>query len=295
MPKIVIAGGTGFIGTYLKKEFLSAGWEVAIISRQNGDLQWNKNQEIIAALNTADILLNLAGKNINCRHNNDNKKEILASRIDATHTLGKLIAKCTTPPALWLNASSMGIYKTSYNQVATEASTNFSTDFLSIVSQEWEKAFFSCQVPHTKQIALRISIVLGKNGGAFPQLYRLTKFGLGGTQGSGKQIMSWIHIDDFFRAILFIQKQKETLPNIINLATPNAVSNDEFMRKLRNAANVPIGLPAATWMIKTGAFIIGTEAEILLASNWVYPQILTANGFSFLFPTLDTAFSDLLR
>lgn len=291
--KIVIAGGTGFIGKYFERKFTELNYEVIIISRQNQQANWNNPQSLTKAMEQASAVINLAGRSINCIHNEKNKQEILQSRIDTTRLLGEAIKNCVQPPSLWLNASSQAIYPPSKN-ATTENSTHFAKDFLATVTQQWEQTFFDYKNPKTRQIALRIAIVLGKDGGAFPPLYHLAKYGLGGTQGSGKQMMSWVHIEDLFQLCLFSIHQNSLTNCSINCCAPNAISNQIFMQTLREKLKMPIGLPAAEWMIKIGAKFLQTEADLLLGSCWIYPKTLLDNGFQFSFPTIDTAIENLV-
>jgi uncharacterized protein (TIGR01777 family) len=186
---ILIAGGTGFIGTYLKKRFEEKGENVKLVSRTGIDVPW-VHQSLVDELEHTDMVINLAGKTINCRHTGENKKMILDSRIKATSLLGNAIAACKNPPLLWVNASASAIYKSDTIAPATETSEHLADDFLADVVRRWETDFFSFKLPSTRQIALRTSVVLGRSKGAFPSLLRLTRLGLGGKVGNGKQIFS---------------------------------------------------------------------------------------------------------
>jgi uncharacterized protein (TIGR01777 family) len=293
--KIILAGGTGFIGQHLADHFISKGDEIVIFSRSNKPgkdklrfVQWDgktlgiwKNE-----IDGADVVINLAGKSINTRYTEKNKKEVLESRLDATHIIGEAIKQCKVPPKVWMNMSSATIYENSETEPQDEFSGKIGDDFSMNVCKAWEKTFYNEVVPDTRKIVARLSIVLGDDGGALKPFQNLAKFGLGGKMGSGKQMMSWVHIDDVVSAIDFLI-QHETLSGIFNITSPNAISNKEFMKTLRKAAHMPIGIPSAEWMIKIGAFIIGTESELILKSRWSVPRKLLDAGFEFKYPDIN--------
>ena len=290
---ILIAGGTGFIGTYLKKRFEEKGENVKLVSRTGIDVPW-VHQSLVDELEHTDMVINLAGKTINCRHTGENKKMILDSRIKATSLLGNAIAACKNPPLLWVNASASAIYKSDTIAPATETSEHLADDFLADVVRSWEYAFFCFNLPSTRQIALRTSVVLGRNKGAFPSLLRLTRLGLGGKVGNGKQFFSWIHIEDYFRIVEFLI-QNVSVNGIVNCTSPSPLSNAELMQRMRNKAKVPFGLPAPEFTVRIGAFFIGTESSLLLNSTNIYPELLLNAGFSFEFGDIDAAIADLIH
>jgi uncharacterized protein (TIGR01777 family) len=292
MQKIVIAGGTGFIGSYLEERFKKSGYRVLLVSRQEPHVHW-QHSELTKAVNEAALVLNLAGTSINCRHNAVNKKEILQSRLSSTQMIGNAILASKIPPKLWINASAAAIYKQSEDKAMTEDETDLSNDFLADVVHQWEQKFFSFQLPTTRKVALRTSLVLGKEGGALKPLLTLSQFGLGGTQASGNQIMSWIHIEDYFRIVLFLLEQ-EGLEGVYNCTSPNPVSNKEFMSTIRKNLHVPMGLPAPAWIIRIGAKIIGTESSLILNSSYLMPKNLMNSKFRFTYPELDKALFNLL-
>ena len=290
---ILIAGGTGFIGTYLKKRFEEKGENVKLVSRTGIDVSW-VHQSLVDALEHTDVVINLAGKTINCRHTFENKEMILKSRTKATNLLGNAIAACKNPPLLWVNASASAIYKSDEIAPATENSQGLVDDFLADVVRSWEYAFFCFNLPSTRQIALRTSVVLGRSKGAFPSLLRLTRLGLGGKVGNGKQIFSWIHIGDYFRIVEFLI-QNVSVNGIVNCTSPSPLSNAELMQRMRNKAKVPFGLPAPEFAVRIGAFFIGTESSLLLNSTNIYPELLLNAGFSFEFGDIDAAIADLIH
>jgi uncharacterized protein len=293
VKKVVIAGGTGFVGQYLEGKFSGSGFEVKIISRREPHITWENRNEIIQALDGSDLLINLAGKSVNCRYNDSNKKEILKSRTETTEILGKALEECVNPPRLWINSSTATIYRHSEDKPMTEDEGEIGTGFSVEVAKEWEKSFFSFDLPDTRQAALRIAIVLGSEGGVMTPYKNLVKFGLGGVQGPGTQMFSWIHIEDLYRVILFI-KEQEQLSGIFNCSSPVPITNRELMAALRDKMNKKVGLPSAKWTLELGAVFIRTETELILKSRWVLPEKLIDEGFSFKYPTIQEALEDIL-
>lgn len=292
MKKIVIAGGTGFIGSYLKTKFEELGYTVIIISRKEKVTNWNNFTGMIEALDSAEILINLAGKSVNCRYNEKNKREILLSRTETTMALGEAVQQCSIPPKLWINAGTATIYRHAEDRPMTETNGETGTGFSVDVAREWEKSFFNFQLKNTRQVLLRIAITLGKNEGVMKPFQNLVHFGLGGRQGSGNQMFSWIHIEDLFRIICFIDSHVN-LEGIFNCSSPNPVSNKQFMQKLRQYMHINIGLPAPAWLLHIGALFIKTEPELVLKSRWVLPERLLKSGYTFLYPFIDNALMDL--
>lgn len=290
--KIVLAGGTGFVGTYFSKKFTELDYEVKIISRSYPHINWNDHDGMIQALEGSDILINLAGKSVNCRYNEKNKQEILQSRIETTKHLGEAIQKCKNPPSLWINSSTATIYRHAEDRPMTEEDGEIGTGFSVDVAKRWEEAFFSFQFPNTRQVALRISIVLGKDGGVMVPYQNLVRFGLGGIQGPGSQKFSWIHIDDLFNIILYVRNHQH-LTGIFNCSTPNPITNRELMASLRKVYNRTVGLPAPSWLLELGALFIRTETELILKSRWVTPERLIKEGFTFTYPTIQKALAEI--
>jgi uncharacterized protein (TIGR01777 family) len=290
--KIVIAGNTGFTGKYLTQKFIHAGFTVVGISRQSPNIPWNDQTAIIEALEDADMLLNLAGKSVDCRYNEKNKKEIFDSRIDTTQALGEAILKCKSPPKLWINSSTATIYRHAEDRPMTESTGEIGEGFSVNVAINWEKTFFNFTLPRTRQIALRMAIVLGKNGGVMSPLTRLVRSGLGAKQGNGRQMFSWIHIEDLFRILQFLRK-KENLSGIFNTSAPGPVKNKVLMQTLRKKLHIAFGLPLPKWLLELGAVLIKTETELILKSRWVIPEKLTQEGYVFKYPNLSAALSNL--
>jgi uncharacterized protein len=300
MKKLIIAAGTGFLGQVLVHHFKNKFEEIVVLtrgkSRINDTIKYvNWNAKTFSGweneLENADVLINLAGKSVDCCYTKENKKEILLSRIESTKILNKAVLKCTTPPKHWLNSSTSTIYRFSLEKQMNEIDGEIGNDFSMNVAQSWEKTFFKTKTPKTLKTALRTSIVLGRNGGAFIPLKTLAKIGFGGKQGNGNQFISWIHEEDFANAIEFII-QKEII-GVINIVSPSPITNVNFMKKLRKSVGVPFGIPINVFLLKIGSFIIKTETELVLKSRNVIPKRLLENGFKFTFGDLDTAFQNL--
>ena len=294
LKKIVLAGGTGFIGQYLERTYTNQGYIVHIISRQPGQISWNDEAAMVDALENAGMVINLAGKSVNCRYNEKNKREIYESRTRTTEALVKAIGKCQNPPELWINSSTATIYRHAEDRPMTEATGELGTGFSVDVGKAWEDVFFRLNLPKTRQIALRLAIVLGADGGVMEPYINMVRFGLGGKQGEGKQMFSWIHIEDVYRIIEFL-KQRKDLSGIFNASSPNPVTNKELMEQMRKVMGRRKGLPAPEWMLEMGAVFIGTETELILKSRWVVPERLERAGFRFSYDRLDRALWQILQ
>lgn len=292
--KVVIAGGTGFIGKYLQAKFKDLGYEVVIISRQSPHIQWSNQVGIVDALERAEMVINLAGKSVNCRYNPTNKKEIILSRTETTEVIGNALLACENPPSLWINSSTATIYRHAEDRPMTEASGDIGTGFSVDVARAWEQSLFAFKLTSTRQIALRMAIVLGEDGGVMTPFRNLVRFGLGGVQGSGNQIFSWIHIEDVFRIIVFLQDNKD-LSGVFNCSSPYPISNRELMMHMRKAMNRKFGLPSPKWMLEIGAIFIRTETELIFKSRWVLPERLEKEGFVFTFNKIDKALQQIVE
>ncbi|PAM94334.1 TIGR01777 family protein [Flavobacterium sp. IR1] len=302
MKKLIIAAGTGFLGQVLVRHFKDKFEEIVILTRGKSQIlegikyvNWNartfsgwENE-----LENATVLINLAGKSVDCRYTKENKKEILLSRIESTKVLNKAVLNCQNPPKHWLNSSTATIYRFSLDKQMDEIDGEIGNDFSINVALSWEKAFFKTVTPNTLKTALRTSIVLGKNGGAFIPLKTLAKIGFGGKQGKGNQFISWIHEEDFANAVDFIINKE--LDGVINVVAPEPVRNTNFMQKLRNTVGTPFGIPLNKFFLEIGSFFIRTETELVLKSRNVIPKRLLENGFKFKFESVDDAFRVLLK
>lgn len=299
--KIVIAGGTGFIGEGLA-EYFTPGNTVIILSRRPLPpkahvtyVQWDGRSPgpWVQALEGADLLVNLAGKSVNCRYTEANKAAIFASRKESTAVLGEAVKTLQKPPSLWINAASATIYRHAEDRPMDEFTGEFHNDFSVQVCRLWENTFNEITLPHTRKVVLRIAVTLGKQGSVMIPYLNLMKFGLGGHQGSGRQMYSWVHLTDVARMIDWLFEHPQC-SGTYNCAAPNPVSNHEFMYTLRKAAGHSFGLPAYEWMLKIGAALIGTETELLLKSRWVLPTRITQAGFRFQYPQLKGAMEQII-
>ncbi len=286
--KIVIAGGTGYLGKLLTTHYLkNQKNEVYILSRKehlNGEnlhyIKWDGQTKGYWThfLENTDVLINLTGKSVNCRYTEENKEEIYSSRIDSTHVLCQTVLELENPPKVFIQSSSATIYRHSENKLMTESEGEIGTDFSMDVCKKWELVFNSYDLPRTKKIITRTSIVMGNQGGALPMLKMLVGMGFGGKQGSGNQFVSWISEEDYIRSIDHLIYQKG---GVYNLCVPNPLKNETFQRKLRMKLGVFFGLNMPKWLLKLGAIFIGTEPELILKSRRVYPENLLKTGFTF--------------
>ncbi|HXU33692.1 MAG TPA: TIGR01777 family oxidoreductase [Thermoanaerobaculia bacterium] len=313
--KIVLPGGSGQVGTLTARAFAAEGHEVVVLGRNSGGqgkspavpwrtVAWDAKtlggwaQEI----DGADVVLNLAGRSVDCRYTPENRRLIVDSRVDSTRAVGQAITQASHPPRVWLQMSTATIYAHRYdagNDEATgilggaEPGAPDTWRFSIEVAKAWERALAEAQTPQTRKVALRSAMVMSPDrGGIFDVLLGLVRRGLGGASGDGRQFVSWIHGDDFLAALRFLLDHDE-IDGAVNLASPNPLPNAGFMRALRQAWGTRIGLPANRWMLEIGALFLRTETELILKSRRVVPGRLLAAGFEFRFPEWRTAAGDL--
>jgi uncharacterized protein (TIGR01777 family) len=302
-PQIVIFAANGFLGRYLARHYQRQGREVVCIARSregwSGDgmfLEWDGRTPgpWALALEGAECVINLAGRSVNCRYDERNRREILQSRVESTRVIGRAIAACRIPPKLWINSSTATIYRHAEDRPQDEWTGEPGSGFSVEVGRAWEEAFFSEPVPGiTRKVALRTGMVLAnEDGTVFDVLRHLTRRGLGGKMGKGKQRVSWIHIEDFLAAIDFIAADP-LLDGVFNLAAPEFPTNRELMQAFREQQGAPFGLPAAKWALEIGARLLKTETELVLKSRWADPRRLREEGFRWRWPRLDAALADL--
>ncbi|WP_405378019.1 TIGR01777 family oxidoreductase [Nonlabens sp. Asnod3-A02] len=296
MKKIIIAGGTGFLGMALKNYFEEKGFVVVTLSRKRDQqtTYWNGRDlgEWTEHLEGATALINLAGKSVDCRYTDKNKAAILSSRIDSTRVLNLAMEKAVNKPKVFINSSTATIYVHSETTINTEETGVIGDDFSMNIAKSWEKEFYSTTIDNVRKIAIRSSIVMGKDGGAFPKLKTITRLGMGGKQGNGNQFISWIHINDFCKAIdILISSQ---LSGSVNVTAPMPSTNKEFMGILRKELSVPFGISQSKWLVELGSAIIGSESELLMKSRYVYPQRLLDAGFKFDYETVEDCLKELV-
>jgi uncharacterized protein len=313
--RILIPGGLGHLGQLLTRHFLAQGHAVTILTRRPThatssaswkELSWNGRTLgcWMEELEYTDVLVNLAGRSVDCRYNAKNREDILRSRVDSTAVLGSAIQAIRRPPRLWLNASTATIYCHTFGQPMDEHCGEFggnepdtppSWRFNIEVARQWEQAFFSSQTPATRKVALRAAMVMSPElGGACFPILRLGRLGLGGAWGIGGQYMCWIHVADFVRAVSFLIDHDE-ISGPVNLASPQPLPNAEFLSQLRNAWGIRVGLPAPAWLLAVGAFLLRTETELLLKSRRVAPGALLHHGFTCRFPGWPSAAQELVE
>lgn len=298
--KVVIPGGSGQVGTILARHFHAKGDEVVVLSREFRTLPWRVApwdgrtlDTWVKELDAADVVINLAGRSVNCRYTPANRDAILDSRVDSVRVLGQALAQAIPRHRTWLQASTATIYAHRYDAPNDEATGiigglepdapdrwRFSID----VAKAWESAFNAAVAPRTRKVALRSAMVMSiDRGGIFDTLLGLVRVGLGGTSGDGQQYVSWVHESDFLRAIDWVLAHPQ-VSGAVNVAAPEPLPNAEFMAALRQAWGMPVGLPAKRWMLEVGAIFLGTETELILKSRRVVPGRLLKAGFTFEHP-----------
>ena len=311
--KIVIAGASGFIGSYLTAAYRAEGAEVVHIGR-TGDAVWGDLPAITDLIDGSALLVNLAGKSVNCRYTPANRAEIMRSRVETTRELGRATAASSSPPKLWLNSSTATIYRHADDRPMTESSGEIGSGFSVSVATAWEREFFAAATPDTRRVALRMAIVLG-DGSALIPLLRLAQFGLGGAQLDGPwfstrdrreagvfheyrrtrgyQKFSWIHIADVLGAINFL-REHEQIDGPVNLSSPEPSDNTTLMATMRRRVGIPLGIPAPRPLLELGTAIIRSETELVLKSRWVLPERLDDAGYTFVHPHLEPAITEIL-
>ena len=309
--KIIIPGGSGQVGTILARAFHRDRHEVIVLTRRSQNRPWRTlrwDGETLDAwadcMDGCDVVINLAGRSVNCRYTPANRREILNSRVRSTRVVGTAIAQAARPPRVWLQASTATIYAHRFDRPNDERSGilggheadapdtwRFSID----VARAWEKAFDAAPTRLTRKVTLRSAITMSPDaGGAFATLLGLVRHGFGGRAGDGRQFVSWIHYQDFVRAIQWLI-DRDDVSGVVNVSAPHPLSNAEFMAILREAWGTPLGMPARHWMLEVGAALLRTETELILKSRRVVPARLLEHGFSFRFPFWRDAARDLVR
>lgn len=307
--KIVIPGGTGQVGAALSRAFTADGHDVVVLSRSPGKADWRILEwdaktlgDWAGEIDGADVVINLAGRSVNCRYTPENRRLIKESRVNSAKVIGEAIRQALSPPRVWLQMSTATIYAHRFDapnddvtgiigggEPGAPDTWNFSID----VARSWEKAADEADTPATRKVLMRAAMIMGpERGGIFDTLLNIVRVGLGGTAASGRQYISWIHEQDFIRSVYWLIEHEE-LSGPVNLASPNPLPNKQFMRILRRVWGMPIGLPAAEFMLEIGAFFMRTETELILKSRRVVPRRITGSGFTFDLPEWEPAAEDL--
>ncbi len=309
--KVVIPGGTGQVGAILTRAFVREDHEVVLLSRSQTTRKdarvvlWDGSSagDWAAEVDGADVLINLAGYTVNCRYNKENRERIMSSRVNSTRALGEAVAAAANPPPVWLNASTATIYRHALDRPMDEIDGelggnepdapekwNFSID----VAKAWEDTFFAIDTPRTRKVAMRSAMTMSPDrGGVFDVMLGLVRVGLGGRNGSGDQFVSWVHEQDFVRAVNFLIEHDD-IDGTVNICSPNPMRNREFMHQIRKAWGMPFGPPAFEWMLEIGAVFLRTETELILKSRRVVPRRLQEAGFEFQYPGWPEAVGELV-
>ena len=309
--RIVIPGGTGQVGEVLRRAFEQGGHEVFIISRgadtrRRGAVAWDGRTlgTWASCIDGADVVINLAGRTVNCRYTEENLRQMMNSRTESTRVVGEAIALAKSPPRVWLQMSTATIYAHRFDAPNDEATGIIGGSEPGVpaywkrsidIATAWERALAEANVPSTRRVALRTAMVMSADkGGVFDVLANMCRMGLGGPIGGGTQFVSWIHYRDFVRACEWLIAHDD-FAGAVNLCVPGPLPQREFMAVLRDAMSVPIGLPATKWMAEIGAWVLQTDTELLLKSRYVVPTRLREAGFTFDFASWRAAAADLAR
>ncbi|GAA4735038.1 TIGR01777 family oxidoreductase [Isoptericola chiayiensis] len=318
-PHAVVAGAGGFLGRALVHDLRDRGYAVVEVGRQGPDVAWSEGPEALRrVVDGAELLINLAGKNVGCRYTEANRDEILRSRVATTRALHDAVATSANPPRLWLNASTATIYRYALDRPQNEDDGELGAGFSVDVARSWEHELFAGDLPGTRRVALRMAIVLG--GPASDMLARVARLGVGGPQldgrwfqhgryrgigdrptggpvpehrSRGRQKFSWVHVEDVVRAVQFLEEHDE-LAGPVNVAAPHPSDNRTLMADLRRAVGTRVGVPAPRWLLEPAMWALRNESELLLKSRWVLPRRLLDAGFTFRWPDLASAVDDVV-
>jgi NAD dependent epimerase/dehydratase family enzyme len=312
--RVVIAGASGFMGTAIRASYQADGSEVRTIGRGAADAGWDDREGMLRLIDRTDLLINLAGKSVNCRYGPVNRAEILRSRVATTAALGDAIATAAEPPPVWLNASTATIYRHAEDRPMTESTGEVGEGFSVGVARAWENAFFEPELPNTRRVAMRTAIVLG-DGSALLPLLRLAALGMGGAHldgrwpstaarrragtyhafraRGGRQHFSWVHLDDVVGSVRFLAEHP-AMAGVVNVTSPNPSDDVTLMRTVRRVLGVPFGIPLPRWALELGSVAIRTETELVLKSRWVLPERLITAGYRFRYPDLEPALRQIV-
>ncbi|HRI67893.1 MAG TPA: DUF1731 domain-containing protein [Polyangium sp.] len=308
--KIVLPGGSGQVGQVLARHFSNQGHDIVVLCR--GDrvpsgrtVSWDGKTlgAWASEIDGADVIINLAGRTVNCRYTPENLRQMMDSRVDSTRVVGQAIEKAAKPPKLWLQMSTATIYAHRFDAPNDEATGIIGGNEPDVpgywgysveIATNWEKTLAEANTPNTRKVALRASMIMSPDReGIFDVMSKLVRFGLSGSAAGGKQFVSWIHDRDFIRALEFLMEHEE-IAGAVNIASPGPLPYNDFMAAMRQAWGMPIGLPAMKWMLEIGAWVMRTDTELVLKSRRVVPGRLLEKGFVFDFPEWNGAVKDLV-
>ncbi len=297
--RIILAGGSGFVGQALAGRLLADGYEVIVLSRgvpRNAlgtVVSWDGSTlgDWAKSLEDALAVVNLTGKNINCRPTQSNRREIIRSRVASVQAVAEAIRRCRRPPRVFVQTTAVGSYGDSGDKICDE-STPPGAGFLGDTCRQWENAFAESPTPGVRRVVLRLGVVLGREGGAFPALVRLARWFLGGAVGRGRQYISWLHLADAVR-IYRETIDREDFQGVYVAASPQPATNAQFMRQLRAALHRPWSPPVPAWAVRLGGWLAGINAELALTGQRCAPRRLMAQGFAYEFAELRRALKDL--
>ncbi|QXJ25580.1 DUF1731 domain-containing protein [Actinomadura graeca] len=307
--KIVMPGGTGQVGGILDRALSAAGHEVVVLTRRPArerEVGWDGATpgSWAEVIDGADVVVNLAGRSVSCRYTPTNLQAMMDSRVLSTRVVGEAIAASARPPRVWLQMSTATIYAHRFDAANDEAAGVIGGGEAGVpgywaysvaIAKAWEREQERAETPSTRKVALRSAMVMSPDrGGVFDVLLRLARLGLGGAVAGGAQYVSWIHDRDFVRAVEFLAS-RDDLAGPVNLAAPSPLPHRAFMRELRGAWGVPVGLPATRWMAELGALALRSDTELLLKSRRVVPGRLLEAGFTFDHGRWPEAAADLVR
>lgn len=313
--RIVIAGGSGFMGQAIRASYAAEGAEVRTIGRTGADADWDDRSAMRRVIDGADLLVNLAGKSVNCRYGPANRAEILRSRVETTRALADAVESAAQPPPVWFNASTATIYRHAEDRPMTESTGELGQGFSVGVARAWEEAFFERDLAATRRVALRTAIVLG-DGSALIPLLRLARIGMGGAHLDGRwpstaarrdagtyhafgarwgrQHFSWVHLDDVVGSLRFLAGRAD-IAGVVNVTSPHPSDDATLMRTVRRVLGVPFGMPLPRWALELGSAAIRTETELVLKSRWVLPERLLEAGYRFRYPDLEQALRQIVE
>jgi len=301
IKRLVIAGGSGFLGSGLIRHLSAVAQSAVVLTR--GPARDVGSVRFVAwdaktigpweeELEGASAIVNVVGRSVDCRKTTANKAAILDSRVDSVNVLGQAVKRCSSPPPVWIQSGTAHIYGDTDDQILDESSL-VGTGFAPQVGLAWEAALAELALPSVRTVVLRISFVLGRDGGALATLSRLARLGLGGRIGTGRQFISWIHETDLHR-IIHRAIVDDSMRGAYVVTAPNPVPNRDFMRLLRRAVHRPWSPPVPAVLVRIGSVILRTDPELALLGRRCVPTRLMHEGFTFQFPNLEGALADLL-